>query len=179
MEQSPAWTDYPSDFLAIRPNDTIARPTTTAQLRSSRGFTRSNLLGHAPFRRSWADQMPGLHLAFALDRDGSPRLTLEPVLEQVARRGRDRSCPASRATPSGWRCSRHRPTGHAKPLPTDHAGDNRAAVDPDPELEAQVADLPVRTHSVEHIARAAPAPWRGRGVAPGRRPRPCSSRRWS
>ena len=56
-------------------------------------------------RGSPPDQVPRLHVALALDRDGAARLELELVAEQLVGRARDLDPPGrARGTPSGSPC---------------------------------------------------------------------------
>src|SRR5262245_66393364 len=87
------------------------------------------------------DEVPRLQVAFALHRDRPPRLVDELVLEQLLRRAGD-------LDPSRAPVRLHAARGvHGVPpevvqesLPADHARHNRARVDSDAQLEAEMSD---------------------------------------
>lgn len=79
---------------------------------------------------------------------------LELVGEQFVRRASDLDpprCPLGlHATGGVYGVS---PEVVEKALPADHAGYHRARIDADPELEAEVRDVVVRAHRLEHVER--------------------------
>src|SRR6476620_623226 len=93
------------------------------------------------------DQVPRLHLGLALERDDSPLLADEGVVEQVLRGTLD-------LDPAGGSVRLHAtrrvhgvaPEVVEESLATDHPGDDGARVDPDAQLEPEVTDLLRRLH---------------------------------
>src|SRR6187402_1153065 len=88
--------------------------------------------------RSAADDVPGLHLALALDGDRPPRLADELVLEQLLRRPGDLDSPRGSV---GFHAARRvhgvAPEVVKEPFPADHARHDRPRVDPDAQLEPE------------------------------------------
>src|SRR3954464_6126355 len=114
--------------------------------RGVREGIRGRLLARGSLRTRSQD-VPDLHLALSLDLDRAPGLALELAGDELVRGARDLDStgrPMRLHAASGV----HGVTPEVvqEPLRPDDAGDDRAGVDPDAELHAQVAHLVTGAH---------------------------------
>src|SRR6476660_1979669 len=102
--------------------------------------------------RASPDQVPRLHVALALDRDGSARLADELVLDQLLRGSGDLDAVGRPLRLHAARgIDRVTPQVIQEALAADDAGNDGTRVDADPKLQTEIPDVRARSCGIDHV----------------------------